>query len=504
MMQVTFIKGRVTRTQVVNIGTEPFVAVEVGDVSVDEAPPLPPHSVRAPLAPTECKTAIALVAASPPATVEAGVVDLVGKSVAGLRLGDRKVQACEIIAGQDGMFPGSKPFDASSNWKKSVTAPEAAALAALGAARELYGTKDELSKRGLAPTPIDKLLEPLLLDMTSTSSLAFALDHRLYYFAVHRHFRWPRSVESFPIIEKDLLERPWAPVGDKTPGTVPGGFETALLWRTSPTKAQASLRALYERDPEKAMTILRSSPPMDAAFDLLIELTQRDRAKWLPWTLSALSADGNERTLEFMKKERSSVPDHSSKELDRRIAGIERRAALGVVDGHTLARYLWAHRKNGHDAIDFRGMRVTLVAEKDNCCDAKADLGGGVELRARVQCDAETFKEMCERARGDTVTVVGTLDSEYVGDKTSRGGDSYVELRLEFAHVELGGTMPPTPRADVEPQSPEPAKAPLTEKKGCACTTAPQPDAPAWAASLALAALTLSRRARRSPRSSAR
>ncbi|MEO8706462.1 MAG: hypothetical protein ABI867_40930 [Kofleriaceae bacterium] len=156
--------------------------------------------------------------------------------------------------------------------------------------------------------------------------------------------------------------------------------------------------------------------------------------------LLALGNHGNERVTTTLREVREKLPARfDGKDLRERLAAIDRRVTLGVNDGLTLATYLWAHRDDWKTKRDlspdapFKDMRVSLVGETDNGCDVKLRTGA-FEIRARVDCDAETLQRMYKVARKTIVTVTGVYQSSYVG----AGSDPYVELRLDFAHIKMG------------------------------------------------------------------
>ncbi len=493
------IKGKVVKATLIELAPEAkFVLVEIGDLAAGASPAvMPGNSQLVPFDPSGCSRVWTSLSSSDP-ELRALVEQLRGREVDGIAVpGDARKDShgwCPILAGSEQILRGATPgadaglrnFDARI--KELASKHQDALLPGLGAARDFFGATDDLPSNGTR-TPLDGVLETALAEMDTKASLTFALQRRMYFFADFVHRRWRKNPAYFDVIEPELIERSWERVGDDPPpGRVPGGSLTSLFWMTSPSRAVASLRDLYERQPDKVMTLLRSSPPRDEVFDLLLELTARDRARWLPFALSTLATRGNEHTLAFMKAEGGHVDAAWQRNHDERVALIEGRAASGVKDGHTLARYLWAHRDDGYGYDRrFHDMRVELTGASDGCCEIVAELGGGVKLDAEIDCDAESYTTMCKVPRGTTITAVGIIKSTFVA---ARPDMKYVKLEMGFAAVRSGGELPPTPDQKREPASPEPGGA---KGVGCGCHLAARTSCTSLALWIAAAGLALCR-----------
>jgi hypothetical protein len=442
---VLAVRGRLARATAIEIDeTESFVLAELMEPTPGTAPEtVSPDLAVQPARAPDCKHIFVVLAA--PGDVHDLAKRIEGREVDGLLVGAGARTSnrwCEVIDGHDGIDPDATEAP-EHGWGNVAKRRKDAILPALAATRAFFGTPDELE--GL-DVPFQSSIQDALLELESYDAYAFVLEHKMYGFA-ERRTRWSRDPETFPLVEREI-GRTW-----------PTRALAQLLWKTAPSRAASSVAALFERDPKRAMTVLDSSPPRDEALDLLLELTARDREQWLQSTLTDLSYAGNERTLDFMRTEVAQA--RSRHELDTRIAAIEHRAELGVHDGYSLAQYLWAHREDRASAKPFAGMRVELVAAAKRRCDVDADLGGGVRLEVRADCDAESLRRLWALPEGTPVTVVGTLLFANIRDYDRERGKTVI-IELEHASVREGGTLPsPVGPADT------------MKKLGCSCAAQP-------------------------------
>jgi len=513
---VSAVRAEIQRTLYVEL--EPgarFVLVELGNLSEGTAPdPLPRNEQRVPLVASSCERVWTMVSSSEP-ELRALASDLVGKQLNGLVVAATPAGTaqpgsepwCRVLRGQEAIL-GNGNIDPPWAWSEIARRRQKAILAPLGAARNFFGAPDTLPRATIEDaTPLDAHIKHALLEIRSAHGLEFALDQRMYFFATLKKKEWRRDPDNFPMLDWEVRERAWqrdpserlaAIHGLQAPAALPDGSLVELFWMTSPTRARASIRALYERDPDRAMAILRIARG-DDAVDLLLELTARDRGRWLTTTIKSLAAWGDERSLHFMRTERQAAAGIFLTELDETIARIEMRASLGVTDGLSLGRYLYTHRAKGPtpSAAEYRnpfwGMRLVVSGTNTGSCDLRTPLGSGVELRVDVDCDAESYT--ANPKLGAVVTATGTLGLTSVHDR-------HVQISLENARVERGGVRPREPDALEGAPAPEPEPAAASNEPeppfGCSCTSARHHHAGPGALALPLALLALlARRQRR-------
>jgi hypothetical protein len=488
---VAVVRGEIGRAAFVELAPQAsFVLIELTKLSEGTTPEDASRSgrgSRVPFVPDRCAHVWTMLSTRDPG-FEKLAGDLVGKQVDGVSIPAHKPGTkapkrdtfCRVVDGDAGLLgvPVVRPPDIAR-----VGGPRGdAALKPLALARDFFGTPDDLAGYGNG-SPLDSAIQNALEQNRSPHALIFALERRMYFFADFSHLHWRKNPENFALVENELYERPWLASDFRTQTEVkrvpiPDSSLISLFWMTSAKQAVASIRKLYERDPDKAMDILRWSMRRDDASDILVELTERDRARWLPSTLLMASRLGSEHALDFMRKERDAAGELQGV-LDARIAELEKRRALGVTDGVSLARYAAAHRSD--PMFLFSGMSLRVVGKHDLCCDIKAPLGGDVELLVDVNCDGDTYKRMCEHEGDGLVTVHGLVKSVSVTGNR-------VTLKLDDARVELGGELAPDlgPIVDAAPNAPE--------RSGCSCAIERRP--PVGSPWLMALALGLARRRR--------